>query len=1333
MKNLPRFVLLFVLSALGAFGTIQSQNARISYTLTTLPSTLPVTFPFNRTSGTPDLIVLDGGTTNTTNSPPVTLTYNSDYTVSGGGYNSQNQLQSGNVTVLSTGTHAVQTGHVITILRNVPLTQTTVFSANGVFNPLMIEAGLDKLTTETQQLNNIQNGTLRFQPNEVLSGVLPIASRIGDGSGTILGFDTAGNVKFYPSSLNITPISSGVVNQLPTGFQFANQGAKVNRFNDRILLGGATANDGDTPPSNLDWLSAFQVSVGVSAGAPNYAALVSETGTNANSSVGIIGASRSLNSTSAGTSTIGIEAYALNNNATLSTNAWAYYGEAHRTSGTVGSVYGMELDTRSTVATITPTPYAQGNVVGLQLASGAGLSAFGQVDASSAISIQANPKKFKTGILFGATSITGTDGVTGSGPAIVMAKGHSQLWYNAAGNQTSAIIGDVATANLSTRLQFNDNGASVTDYQGNPITVTVGSTTPIADYLFFQGGTSGSNAVTLAAGGTDANISINLVPKGSGVVTGSFSGNAATATKLATARNINGVAFDGTADITVTAAAGTLTGSALPSGITSAPGLTTVSAGTIGTMAIQNANSVAITGGSVTGLPSPSASSDAATKAYVDGIASGIVVRTACLVATTANITLSGAQTIDGVAVVATNRVLVKNQTTTSENGIYAAAAGAWSRSTDSDTAGELLVGYTYFVSSGTTQASTSWSITTAPTTINSDPVLFTQFSGSQTYAAGTGLTLTGNTFSVNAAQPGITSLGTLTGLTVNGTVAGTGFTNYFASPPAIGGTVRNTGAFTTGGYSSTQSNGAGGTGSTALALNLNGGSGSSGGAYVQFLRNSVSQGSLGTESAIIGNASNDNAWFAGSNNIKFYAGGAGQVGAFTSTGFQGVIGGTTPAAGTFTTISSNSNANLRTTKGNLNLTVNVKDYGAVGDGSTDDTSAINSAITALVSHGTLFFPSGKYRITAGVTAFSSLSYITITGTGAEIYNDSGSTGANTFVVNTTCTHFDIYGLRFTGTASVRGSGIHIRMGANNSSIHDNYFQGCSDFAVLISANSGGWLTGASFTNNIVEGSLGDGVHVGLAVDVVIANNRFESTGDDSIGVVADDTTYVPQRVSITGNLIYNAGTTSGSGIRIAEGIDITCNDNSVYTSKESAIRVTRYLSTTNFNTRIHIVGNKVYNAVTSAGPRGAIWVEYADQVSIMSNQVIDPGNGAGIAFLDCNDITIKGNFLRKCPSRSIATDDSTTANVRTSWTQVYITDNDIDWTVANEAIYVVPASGITLTNLMITGNTAHIVGGNWIYYARTTTGRVGNNTNTSGATISNGGSVSGVTLFNNN
>ncbi len=154
-----------------------------------------------------------------------------------------------------------------------------------------------------------------------------------------------------------------------------------------------------------------------------------------------------------------------------------------------------------------------------------------------------------------------------------------------------------------------------------------------------------------------------------------------------------------------------------------------------------------------TGLGTPTNTTDAATKAYVDSVAQGLAVKTAVRAATTANITLSGTQTIDGIALIAGDRVLVKNQTTTTQNGVYDVAAGAWTRSADSDTGTELVNAF-YFVTLGTTLQATGWTQSTpGPITIGSTSLVFNQFSGAADYVAGAGLTKTGITFDVGTAS----------------------------------------------------------------------------------------------------------------------------------------------------------------------------------------------------------------------------------------------------------------------------------------------------------------------------------------------------------------------------------------------------------------------------------------------------------------------------------------------------------------------------------------------------------------------------------------------------
>jgi hypothetical protein len=205
-------------------------------------------------------------------------------------------------------------------------------------------------------------------------------------------------------------------------------------------------------------------------------------------------------------------------------------------------------------------------------------------------------------------------------------------------------------------------------------------------------------------------------------------------------------------------------------------GGTTPAAGTF-TNIVTNTGSV---------LTLPSADTDIANKQYVDSVAQGLNIKQACLYSTTNNITLSGLGTQAGgdwpSSLSAGDRILVKNQSSSQFNGIYAASSGTWTRTADMNTWAEVPSAFT-FVQKGTTLADTGWVCTSDPGgTIDVTPITWTQFSGAGSYLAGNGLQLTGNTFSVLAngstlnvsssgvkisdtypGQTSITTLGTVT------------------------------------------------------------------------------------------------------------------------------------------------------------------------------------------------------------------------------------------------------------------------------------------------------------------------------------------------------------------------------------------------------------------------------------------------------------------------------------------------------------------------------------------------------------------------------------------
>jgi hypothetical protein len=175
----------------------------------------------------------------------------------------------------------------------------------------------------------------------------------------------------------------------------------------------------------------------------------------------------------------------------------------------------------------------------------------------------------------------------------------------------------------------------------------------------------------------------------------------------------------------------------------------------------------------ITGLGTPTDATDAATKAYVDSAAQGIDWKASVRAATTAAVTLASGlengDTLDGVVLATGDRVLVKNQATGSENGIYVVkASGAPDRSTDCDTAAELTSNFAVFVEQGTVNADQGYVLTNdGAITVGTTALTFTQFTGLGQIVAGTGLDKTGNTLDIDSTVVTLDGTQTLTNKTL--------------------------------------------------------------------------------------------------------------------------------------------------------------------------------------------------------------------------------------------------------------------------------------------------------------------------------------------------------------------------------------------------------------------------------------------------------------------------------------------------------------------------------------------------------------------------------------
>ena len=334
---------------------------------------------------------------------------------------------------------------------------------------------------------------------------------------------------------------------------------------------------------------------------------------------------------------------------------------------------------------------------------------------------------------------------------------------SASGNITANIIGNVTgnlTGNVTGNLAGNvtssgsNSFASATISGGTINGTTIGATTAstiqgttVTATVGFVGGLTG--AVT---GNVTGNLTGNSAGVHTGAVTGNVTGNltgdvTGTGTSTFAAITMSGAIAMGTAKIT---------GMGNPTNAQDAATKTYTDTADAARLALTGgtmSGAIAMGTAQITGLGDPTLAQDAATKNYVDNLSQGLDAKASCRVATTANITLSGTQTIDGISVIAADRVLVKDQTTTANNGIYLCASGAWTRTTDADTWAELPAAFV-FVEVGTLNANNGYVCTVADGgTLGTTAITWVQFSGAGQITAGSGLTKVGNTLDVGTAS----------------------------------------------------------------------------------------------------------------------------------------------------------------------------------------------------------------------------------------------------------------------------------------------------------------------------------------------------------------------------------------------------------------------------------------------------------------------------------------------------------------------------------------------------------------------------------------------------
>ncbi len=391
----------------------------------------------------------------------------------------------------------------------------------------------------------------------------------------------------------------------------------------------------------------------------------------------------------------------------------------------------------------------------------------GTLTASSAVVVDSNSKinQLKTGNIV----------ITGSSNTLSTASGN--LTIAPAGNLVITHGGTLDLSGQANSLTLLDNNAAALD-------INQGGTS----YLKFVT-TNGSESTTvgsaLSVAGLSSLAGVNMTGN-LAIATNKFTVNASSGNVVA-AGTISGTDVTASGDLEVTGGT-TLNGAV---NIGNASGDTITVAGTTtftpsvdfdGGFTVAGSQTIDMGGNRITNIGTPTQATDASTKAYVDSVKQALDIKDSCRVATEAAISgtynngtsgvgatltygSNGAISVDGVTLIANNRVLVKDQSDATQNGIYFVStvgdgsnAAVLTRSLDADSSADVTGGLFTFIEEGSTNADAGFVLSnvTGSATLGTTNIGFTQFSGAGSVTAGTGLGKTGNTISVNVDNTSI-------------------------------------------------------------------------------------------------------------------------------------------------------------------------------------------------------------------------------------------------------------------------------------------------------------------------------------------------------------------------------------------------------------------------------------------------------------------------------------------------------------------------------------------------------------------------------------------------
>jgi len=446
----------------------------------------------------------------------------------------------------------------------------------------------------------------------------------------------------------------------------------------------------------------------------------------------------------------------------------------------------------------------------------------------------------------------------------------------------------------------------------------------------------------------------------------------------------------------------------------------------------------------------------------------------------------------------------------------------------------------------------------------------------------------------------------------------------------------------------------------------------------------------------------------------------------------NGGTGQTTLGAGTYTATGGTTAISLANRSAQV---FNVKDYGAVGDNSTNDTTAIAAAIAAAkTAKGAVYFPSGIYK--TSVISITGAAGLTLYGDGMGVSVIKTITASQVLHIYTS-TNVNIYHLTFDGNCTARTAGQQaVTINASQCSFCDNEILHSGEFAAFFGGDSA--ITDLIISRNLIRDCYADGINLANVTRAIVSNNMIVNVDDDCIAAGYHGTA---SYITIIGNYCKSRndlGTTWGRGITILGASDVLVYGNFVETIKQYGILLD-WNGSSQRPTRVQITANTVKNCPLVSG--NAVTLQRTTDCIFSDNVILDPASGDScLEIADWQNLTIQGGYFAQTQNvfcRGIHANEN--SGWPTTWDTLKISRVSINMAGAstNSCVYLNPHSSVTMNTGIIDGVVGkQVVAGDYITVGSARSGvlwKIVNNTTASaGNTVSP--STGGVfTTVNNN